>query len=555
MTQRNSKISRRRFLKRSGQGLLLAAAASAFGPLAVSCSGGGSEFDLVIRGGQVFDGSPADPQVADVAIHKGRIVRVGAVTGSAARVIEAHGLAVLPGLVDVHTHSDLTFIKSGAKRHLARFMPSWKGNHNILSQGVTTVVTGNCGLGYADTAPWLTMVDDLGFGTHVAHLAPHGSIREALFGLDQPGRPSPKQLDALKGRVADEMDKGALGFSAGLEYAPGLMAETDELIELARVVRKKGGLFTVHLRDESGAPNRGRPGLLKAIGEAIDIGRRAEIPVQISHLKIAAPYGSTTSGQVIDLIEKARAEGLDVMADQYPYDAGSTFATYLLPEEFKDPSGGVRPEYRTGEGKKKIEEAIAQVFSYLGPEKTMITMNPGREELEGKNIQEIAGLLSMTPAQAYAELVSADDPPTAVFFCQDMAIVKELCRPDWVLTASDGWTVPKGMTRPHPRTYGCFPRKLRRFALDEPLVKLNQAVRSMTSLPAQRFGLKDRGRIAEGMAADVVMMDWTRLKDLATYQDPHQYSEGVVHVIVNGVLALENGRPTGDRGGRGLRKA
>ncbi|MEW5725134.1 MAG: amidohydrolase family protein [Thermodesulfobacteriota bacterium] len=548
-------LTRRKFIAKTSKTAALALTVTALGPLAGCGRGLETDYDLVIRGGLVYDGSASDPVKADVAFKDGKIAAVGEVQGRAAETVAADGLAVAPGFIDVHTHCDLTFQRSGRKRLLARFMPSWKGNHNYLYQGVTTVVTGNCGYGYTDTDQWLNTITSLEFGSNVFHLAPHGMIREAAFGREQPGKPDAKQMDVLKARVAEEMDKGAVGMSAGLEYAPGLLAPTEELVELCQVVRAKGGLFTVHMRDETGRPLRGRQGLLASIREVIEVSRRAEIPVEISHLKIASPHGGVTPAQVFELLDQARAEGLPITADQYPYDAGSTFASFLLPDEFKDPSGGVKDEFRTKDGRERIKKAIEEVFTYTGPEKTMITMYPGREELEGKTLKEIGEATGKTPSEAYVKAVCQDDPPIAVFFVMDLNAVKALSVRDYVLTASDGWTVPKDMTVPHPRTYGCFPRKLRRFVMEDKLVSLPQAVRSMTSLPAETFGLKDRGRIRPGYVADLAVLDLSRVADRATYQKPHQYSEGVIHLFVRGVPVLKNGRVTGDRAGRGLRRA
>jgi N-acyl-D-amino-acid deacylase len=344
-------------MKTTSKAAMAAAAAGAFPALTSGCSGSGdSQFDVLIKGGTVYDGTLAEPQIMDVALKDGRIAAVGQVEGKAAKTIMADGLAVCPGFIDIHTHCDLTFKRTGWKRYMAYFMSSWKGNHNYLYQSVTTVVTGNCGYGYTDLNKWMGIADAVGFGTNVYHLAPHGMIREELFGKNQPTDLSSSQLEAMKRRVAEELDKGAIGFSTGLEYAPGLLSNTQELIELGKVVRQKGRLFTFHMRDESGAKREGnKRGIFEAIKEVAEVARRAEVPVEISHLKISTPFNDVTADQVLELIAMFRDEGLDITADQYPYDAGSTFITILLPDKFKT-SDSVRDEYKTKSGREEIKK-------------------------------------------------------------------------------------------------------------------------------------------------------------------------------------------------------
>ena len=269
-------------------------------------------------------------------------------------------------------------------------MPSWKGNHNYLYQGVTTVVTGNCGYGYADTDQWFDRVKSVGFGTNVYTLVPHGRIREALFGKDQPGKLNQRQLAAMKNRIAAEMEKGAIGMSTGLEYAPGYMADTSELIELSKVVRHHGGINTTHMRDESGKlyPD-GDKGIIKSIHEAVKIAQEAEIPVQISHLKISAPINGTRPREVLDVIESARLKGLDITADQYPYAAGSTLISHLLPNDMKT-STSVKEKYKTKAGRREIITVMNEVFKIYPPEKTLIAMYDGKSDYEGKTVKEIA---------------------------------------------------------------------------------------------------------------------------------------------------------------------
>ena len=554
MSDQKTGISRRQFLEKTLSASAAAAAASVF-PLTVSgCSDSSLPFDTVIKQATVFDGIHPDPVVADIGIKGDRIAFIGAIDLPAGQVIHAKGLAVVPGFIDVHTHCDLTFIKTGWKRHLAAFMPSWKGNYNYLGQGVTTVVTGNCGWGYGSIDQWYDITRQVGFGTNVCHLAPHGVIREELFGENQPKELSRAQMDRFKKRIQEELDKGAIGLSTGLEYAPGLLAPTSELIELCEVVAQYGRIYATHIRDESGAvdPETGLPGVRKAIEEAIEVGRRAGVGVEISHLKIDAPVSGHDAALVLAPIERARAEGLAITADQYPYAAGSTIISILLPDALRSP-GGVRDEFRTREGLGQVRKEIEKVFRYLPPDKILITMCPENEGFEGKTLEQIAGLENKSPAETYAGLVSAPAAPVGVFFGQDMAVVRGIMANDYILTGSDGWTVPKGMTKPHPRTYGTFARKLGTYWREEKLVDLFTCLRSMTALPAQTFGIKDRGRIETGCFADLAVIDLDRVGDKATYLSPHQYASGIVHLMVNGEVSIRNGVFTGDRGGRNLR--
>ena len=340
-------MTRRKFIAAAAKTAALVAATGAVPELVASASRQ-YDFDTLITGGTVYDGTDAAPQVADIGIRKGRIAAIGKITGTAANIIDAKGLIVTPGFIDIHTHCDLTFKRLGIKRYLAYVMPSFKGNYNYLYQGVTTVVTGNCGMGYTNLEEWFDIHKSVNFGSNVYHLAPHGDIRLEVFGKNQPEKLSPNQLDALKERIAVEMEKGAMGFSTRLDVPPGTLAHTEELIEIGKVVHKYGGLYATHMRDESGTKDgNGKFADVKSIEEAIRIGRKAGIAVEISHLKISAPFNNLKASQLLDLIGTARHKGLDVTADQYPYDSGSTDIGFLIPLKYMD-ANGLKKEYRTG---------------------------------------------------------------------------------------------------------------------------------------------------------------------------------------------------------------
>ena len=511
-------------------------------------------YDVLIKDGNVYDGVSENPYRADVGIVKDKITRVGTLPETALKTIDARGLTVMPGFIDVHTHSDSPFMLSRRLREQVQNLPSVKGNWNYLLQGVTTVITGNCGEGFADMDQWFEFLEKLKFGTNVFHLAPHGQIRTSLFGENQPHIPTGAQLEDLKSRTAEVMEMGAVGLSTGLVYAPGFLAQTDEIVEMARVAGRYGGLYTSHIREESGRVLEDQDRVvLKAIREAIEIGRRAEIPVHISHLKISAPFEGAKAQQILDLLENARAKGMDITADQYPYAAGSAALTLLVPAEFLK-YGGVKEEFKSKEGRQEILRSTAGLFAWLPPEKIMISECQSHRDFEGLNLKEISERVSSDPGDVFVDLVTAERPPLAVFFSQDQDIMREIMPQRYVFTASDGWTCQKDYLKPHPRCYGTFIRKIKTYSLDEKVLSLGAAIRSMTSLPAAKFKLKRRGQISEGNYADLTILNLDQLSDEATYLDPHRYPKGVEYVLVNGILGVDQGRPTGLEAGRPIRR-
>jgi len=506
------------------------------------------QYSLLIKGGVVYTGSPDQPIKQDIGIEGDRVIAIGNLGSSADKVIDAAGYIVTPGFIDVHNHTDVVFPTIRSMMNAAD-VPEIKGILNFLFQGVTTIVTGNCGLGYAGIEDWFNYLGSLNFGANVYHLAPHGSIRLELFGADQPTKLTPAQMQLFKKKIAEEMEKGAIGFSSGLEYAPGWLADLEELCEMAGVVRSHDGLYATHMRTESGE------GIIDATKEAIEIGRRANIPVQISHLKLGVPYKkSVTIENVLPLIEDARKQGLDVTADQYPYSTSSTYLTWLLEDKSFLVNDNVKPEFKTPSGRALIAKAVNNRFQYLGPENVLISLCPQNQEYEGNTLKQIADQEGRGPAEMFADLVCADKTPLVVLYAQDALAVKEIMTHDYVFTSSDGHVLMKGVGKYHPRSYAAFTRKIKQFALDEKMLGLNFAIRSMTSLPAEKFKMKGRGRIAEGYFADIAVIDVKNIKENATYESPDNLSEGIVHLLVNGKHTIENGKYTGQTGGRALRR-
>ncbi|MHB8907867.1 MAG: N-acyl-D-amino-acid deacylase family protein [Syntrophales bacterium] len=498
----------------------------------------------------------AKPHIADVGIRGDRIAAVGSELGEATRIIDAKGLIVTPGFIDVHNHGDLTFQRLGRGAvATASKIPSLAGNHSYAYQGVTTIVTGNCGFGYTDVDEFYDVLTKVKFGSNMYYLIPHGALRQELFGDDQPQKLTPQQLEAMKKRVAEEMEKGAVGISNGLEYAPGALTDTEELIELAKVVKKYNGVYVSHIRDLTGQIYRdGRIGIIEAVKEAIEIGRRAGIPVHISHIQINEPINNMTATPVIELITGARAEGVDITADAYPYDAGVTWITMLTPAKYKTDKG-IKEEYKNAEGRAELKRAVEETFTYLGPERTMIIIYPERPQYEAKTIKEIAEMEKKTPSEMYVDMVCSTNAPQAIMQDQDMRNVRAfLMRSDFVFVSSDGWTTIKDAGKPHPRCYGAYPRMIRKFTVDEKALDLSTVIRAMTSLPAEKFRMKDRGRLAVGYFADVALINLQKFEDHATYNKPHQYATGVEYLFVNGVLAIDKGAVTGERGGRASKR-
>ena len=482
----------------------------------------------------MVDGTGAPARRADVGIVGDRITFVGdaAVRGiTATRTIDARGLVVAPGFIDPHTHAggDLS-------------SPQRKGNVNYLMQGVTTVVTNNDGGGPVDVATQVAQWRKDGIGTNAAVYVGHGSIRRAVMGMSD-AAPTPAQLDSMKGLVARAMDAGAIGLSTGLYYAPGSYATTEEVIELARVAAAKGGRYDSHIRDESSYTI----GLLASVREVIRIGREARLPVHISHIKALGVDVWGKSDSVIALMRAARAEGVDITGSQYPYTASGTgVGASLLPRwaevggrdsllaRIADPSTRARLETEMGENMRRRGGANS------------LLITGGRDStVRGKRLDEVARMWSTTPIDAALRIIRNGDASVASFNMDERDIVAFM-QPDFISTDSDG-------SGGHPRLYGTYPKLLREYVREKRVLSLERAVERSSSRAAKQMGLKDRGLIAPGQHADVIVFDAATISDRATYVEPTLLAVGVREVLVNGVLAVENGRSTGALAGRVLR--
>jgi N-acyl-D-amino-acid deacylase len=484
-------------------------------------------FDLIIRGGTVIDGTGTPGITADVSVRNGRIVAIGTMDGPASREIDAAGRMVTPGFIDVHAHDDAAVLETPM---------DFK-----LMQGVTTDIVGNCGAGLAPRDParpvmpgvnlvlgavsegdWETFgqymdaVDRAQLAVNVGCFVPHGAVRYAAMGADR-RPPDEAELARMREDVSNGMAAGALGFSTGLIYPPGAFAETDELITLASVAADHGGIYMSHIRNEAEQ-------LLEAVDEAITIGREAGCPVEISHHKASSRESWGSTADSIRKIEQAREAGTDVTFDVYPYTAGSTILA------------AARGVTRDFDGSDIL---VASVQSH--------------REYEGKTLTEIGALVGIDDAREVVNRVLEDEPSAvAVFFSMHEDDVRRVLAHPLCMIGSDGIPSPTG--KPHPRLYGTFPRVLGTYVRELGLVSLEEGIRKMTSLPAQRMNLPDRGVLRQGMAADIVVFDPDTVADIATYQEPRQYPAGIDYVIVNGEVTAEHGRQNSARAGKLLRR-
>lgn len=508
-------------------------------------------FDLVVRGGTLVDGTGGPLWKGDLGIVGDVIRTVGTIDpGQASRVIDATGLHVAPGFIDIHTHSDGTIL-------------DYPGAESRVTQGVTTEVTGNCGSssapraateeGWTDLASYRDLVEANGLALNHVPLVGHGTLRMLVAGAEN--RPLTQAERADQVRLLEEaLDQGAFGMSTGLEYVPGRFTPTEEIIELAGVVARRGGLYASHIRNEEST-------LLEALNEALVVGRACGGKVQISHLKAAGQPNWVKQRGALHLIEGARRDGVDVRADAYPYTAYSTGISIFLPEWAA--SGGrdellarlSNPETRT-----RIRADLdARVALDPGDYDLIVLSSVGDSSLQsavGMDLASVASEWRVEPVDALIRLLESDGGVGFIGHGMSEENVGSVLSHPLVMIGSDGASMaPTGeaaLTRPHPRSYGTFPRVLGRYCRDQGLFDLTTAVRKMTGLPAAQLNLDDRGTLARGKKADLVVFDPERVRDEATFQDPHQFSSGIHTVVVNGTEIMTDGVLTGARPGRVL---
>jgi N-acyl-D-amino-acid deacylase len=502
----------------------------------LAAAGAPVDADLLLGGGTLYDGSSSPGVVGDLAIRDGRIVAVGQFApGRVGRTIDCRGLVVAPGLIDLHTHSDSTLDKPGVRSAL-----------NYVLQGCTTMVTGNCG-GAREVAKFLKDIDDHGAGTNIIHLVGHGSVRQSVLGSARRA-PTVQELDRMEKLVAQAMRDGAWGMSTGLIYAPGSYAQTAELVALARVVAAHSGIYATHIRGECDE-------LLVAVAEAIRIGRESGAAVHISHFKAMQ---IPNWGRIRDssaMIEKARAGGLVITADQYPYTANSySLADATLPEAEVQ---WCRPAEiaRRMAAEPKFAELVRRVIAEQLARFKGITIASSRKfpAYVGQSLKQIAEREKISQVELVLKIVAKDVPEVV---CHSMSEddVRFAMKLPWVATASDGAARKQDPSEHHhPRNFGTFARKIGRYAIEEQVFSLAHAIRSATGLPADIFKIPKRGYLRVGYHADVMVFDPATYRDRATFEKPQEYATGVRYVFLAGVAAVDDGRPNPKLLGRALR--
>ena len=493
--------------------------------------------DVVLRNATLHVGDGKPGEVGDLAIKADRIVAVGKfkVNGSP-KSLDCTGLVISPGFIDLHTHSDYPLQDKATK-----------SNKNYLMQGVTTVVTGNCGAGPVDAAGYFAKMEKQGIGSNVIHQVPHNSVREKVMG-NKNRDPSDDELHKMEALVDKGMSDGAWGMATGLIYTPGTYAKTDELISLSKVVAKHGGFYASHIRNEGAE-------IITAIEEILTIARRAGLRVHISHIKVSGRGLLGKSGDVIARIRQAREEGVDVTADQYPYIASSTsLAAMVIPTKYRE---GTAKEFLARlddpELGPKIRKAIeSQIDGRKGGKSLKIARYAPKVAWQGKDLATIAEMEKKSMVDVVIE-AQRNGGAAVVSFGMNEEDVRLFMKESYVATASDGAAMVPGQSVPHPRSYGTFPRKVGRYSLEDQIITLEHAIRSCSGLPADILRLPERGYLKVGYFADLVVFDPKTFRDAATYDVPHQYAVGIRYLFVNGELAVDQGQYNDKLAGRVIR--
>ena len=496
--------------------------------------------DIMIVNGKIIDGTGNNWYYGNIAIKDGKIIAIGKVYYfHAARTIDARGMIVAPGFIDVHTHLEGDEVKD-------------LNATNFILDGVTTCVTGNCGSSNTDIGKYLRWVDSLKLSINVASLIGHNDIRKAVMGRANRDATA-DEMKRMEDITEKAMKDGAVGLSTGLIYIPGTYTKTPEIVALAKIAGKYNGIYATHMRDEGDS-------VTFAIEEALTIGREAYIPVEISHFKLSGQHNWGRSKITVPMIEKARKEGIEVTIDQYPYTASSTSISTLIPDEIlADGQDSIKARLQRPEVKKYVVKSILErlkkrklkhlsyaVIAYFAPDTTyngksieQINLMKGRKHKAKYEAETVIDIMMAGGASAVFHGMSEDD-------------IKRIMQYPFNMFASDATIRVLNAGMPHPRGYGTNARVLSKYVREEKVISLEEAIRRMTSLPAQKFQLKDRGLLKEGMAADIVIFDENEVKDVSTFEKPHAYSKGFHFVIVNGVLTVNYEKHLGVRAGKAL---
>lgn len=494
----------------------------------VHCAIKPPEYDLMILGGDIVDGTGEPSFQGDIAIVGNRIVKIGELNGyKAKRIINATGLTVTPGFIDLHTHADRNIRKN-------------PDSENYLHQGVTTVLAGNCGNSPIDLNTFFESINETGIALNLGLLIGHNAVRKEVMGNDD-RPPTQGELLQMQDLVKSAIDAGAFGMSTGLIYLPGTYSETDEVIELARVVAGEGGIYASHIRNEFEL-------VIEAIEEAITIGKEAGLPVHISHFKVAdnTMWGDSTI--TLDLVERAREQGMDVTVDQYPYSASSTGLANVIPAWARS---GSRDDFQARLDDPETRARIkVETISILNGARAagdlsriIIASFPNHPEFSGKTMAEVTIMNGREPtiengAEVAMEILYEGEG-SAIYFMMNEEDVINIMQAPFTSIASDGSAVTFGKDVPHLRNYGTFPKVLSKYVRDEGVLSLEQAVNKMTALPASRIKLEARGSLAEGMIADINIFDLESVNANDDWANPHQYATGFKYVIVGGTPVID----------------
>lgn len=498
----------------------------------------GETFDIILRNGQIIDGTGAPAYHGDVAIKDGRVVAVGKVDGDAKKEIDVANNVIAPGFIDVHTHAeDIATLPLG---------------ENFLRMGVTTLVLGNCGTSELDLGKFFKSMEKKTFSPNISSLVGHGTVRRKAMGgsFDRP--PTAAELEKMKAYVAKAMDDGAVGLSTGLIYLPGTFAKTDEIVEVAKVAGEHGGIYASHMRDEGSHID-------DSLNEVFRIAREGHMRAEVSHIKLSGPANWKRADAVLKEIEAARAEGLQITQDEYSYTASSTSLSQLIPEGARE--GGKFKE-RIADPKQKAD-IIAQMHSSLkhrGADDysyAVIASFKSNKKLNGKSVPEAAKITHGSDSlDAQIETIfdiEKKGGASAVFHGMCEEDLQKFMQHTNTMIAADSGVRKFGEGVPHPRGYGNNARVLGRYVRELKVLKLEDAVRKMTSLPANTFQLKDRGTLRPGAWADITVFDPATVTDNATFNDPHHYATGYKLVLVNGAITVQEDKHTGTRKGQVLR--
>lgn len=507
---------------------------------ALSLSARSADYDLLIVNARIADGTGAPLISGSVAVKDRRIVSVGEVKGTATMQIDALGKVVAPGFIDVHTHSE----------NICKLPTA----ENFLRMGVTSIVTGNCGGSRTNIAEFFKEIEEAKVAINVATLIGHNSVRELAMGGRYRREPSPADMEKAKALVDQAMKDGAVGLSTGLIYVPGSFAKTGEIIELAKVAAGHGGIYASHMRYETAK-------ILSAIEELLQIAREAKIRVELSHIKLSGPSAWGRTADVLGLLDKARADGVEITHDQYVYTASSTALAQLIPAKARE---GTRSDFiaRISDPAQKaaLVADMKEVLSKMGRDDysyAVIAKLAADPSLNGKSIPQATKLKRGSDALdeqiEFILEIEREGGGSGIYHGINEDDLQAFLRHPLTMFASDGGPRQLGEDIPHPRSYGNNARVLGRYVRELKLLKLEDAIRRMTSLPAQTFHLKDRGVLKPGAWADIVVFDPELVNDPSTYDDPHHYATGFPDVIVNGEPVIRNGILTEARPGGPLR--